>query len=486
LPGNYEAGDFGPEAYRFAEFLKKAGQTYWQILPLNQTDARSGYSPYSPLSAFAGNTMFINPDILVEHKLLKKNVFEGSAGSSGKTKYAFAEQIKQQILESAYSDFKSSADNSLREEFTDFCVKEEFWLHDYTLFITLRNYYGHESWNTWHYKYRMRERDALEEFSEKHGEAIEAEKYAQFLFLKQWKALKTYCNEKGIRIIGDIPIYIGYESADVWSHPEYFKLKKNREMLKVAGVPPDYFNDEGQLWNMPTYDWKTLKEHRYDWWIQRLKKNTELFDFVRIDHFRGLSSYWEVNALEENAVNGRWLKGPGTDFLDTVRKKFPSMPFIAEDLGDVDQAVYDLRDKYELPGMHVVQFGFGKDMARSVHAPHNYTNNSVVYTGTHDNNTTKGWYKQETGRKIRKNLKKFASREIKEGNCHKVLMRIAYRSVAKTAIIPMQDVLGLGPKYRMNLPATKKGNWLWRSKKSQLNKKVAKFLLKETKRFNRL
>jgi len=486
LPGNYLVGDFGPEAYKFVDFLKKAGQKYWQILPLNQTDSKMSYSPYSPLSAFAGNTMFINPDILVQQNLLRKNEFEVLSGPSDKVKYAFAQQIKQQILDSAYDEFRSNSNSDLREEFHSFCTKEEYWLHDYALFITLRKKYGNEQWNTWHFKYRQRDKDALKEICKKYSESIEAEKYTQFLFLKQWLVLKTYCNEKGIKIIGDIPIYISYDSADVWKHSEYFKLKKNKEMLKVAGVPPDYFNDNGQLWNMPTYNWKELKANTYDWWIQRMRKNTELYDLVRIDHFRGLSTYWEVSALEETAVNGKWLRGPGTDFMNVLQKEFPDMPFIAEDLGDVDQAVYDLRDKYNLPGMHIVQFGFGKDMSKSVHAPHNYTTNSVVYTGTHDNNTVKGWFKEEAGKRGKKNLKKYTLKKVNAKNCHKVLLRIAYRSVAKIAIIPMQDVLGLGAKSRMNLPATDTGNWLWRAKKKHLGNTIAKFLKKETGKFNRL
>ncbi len=486
LPGKYESGDFGPEAYKFADFLQKAGQAYWQILPLNQLNSKMAYSPYSPLSAFAGNTMFINPDILVQQNLLKKNEFETPSGISEKVKYSFAEQIKQQILETAYNEYKTTGTNELKEEFENFCANEKFWLHDYALFIALREKYENESWNTWHFKYRQRDKDALDEIVSKYSDLIEAEKYTQFLFMKQWKALKNYCNEKGIKIIGDIPIYISYDSADVWAHPEYFKLKKNKEPLKVAGVPPDYFNDNGQLWNMPTYNWKELKVNKYDWWLQRLKKNTELFDLVRIDHFRGLSSYWEVSVLEDTAINGKWLNGPGANFLSAVQREIPEMPFIAEDLGDVDQAVYDLRDKYNLPGMHIVQFGFGKDMAKSVHAPHNYTTNSFVYTGTHDNNTTKGWFKKEAGKKERKNLKKYSLKKVTANNCHKVLMRIAYRSVAKTAIIPIQDVLGLGAKSRINLPATETGNWLWRVRKKQLRKTVAKFLLKEAKKYNRL
>jgi len=486
LPGKYEVGDFGPEAYKFADFLKKAGQTYWQILPLNQLDSNMSYSPYSPLSAFAGNTMFINPEILIQQKFLKQNLFEGSSVNSSSVKYSFAQQIKDQILEFSYDEYVKTATDELKEEFKNFCTEEKYWLHDYALFIALRKKYGNESWNTWHFKYRQRDEDALEEISSKYGDLIEAEKYFQFLFLEQWKALKGYCNKKGVKLIGDIPIYNSYDSADVWAHPEYFKLKKNLETLKVAGVPPDYFNKNGQLWNMPTYDWKKLKENKYDWWIQRIKKNIELFDLVRIDHFRGLSSYWEVSALEKTAVNGQWLKGPGTDFLNAIHKEFPEMPFIAEDLGDVDQAVYDLRDKYNLPGMHIVQFGFGKDMAKSVHAPHNYTTNSVVYTGTHDNNTVKGWWKLEAGKKEKKNLKKYALGKIKATSSSKTLMRIAYRSVSKIAIIPLQDVLGLGEKARMNFPATEKGNWLWRAKKKQVSNSVAKYLKKETKKYNRL
>jgi len=484
LPGYYGIGDFGPEAFQFVKQLKQAGQQYWQLLPLNPIEAIRGFSPYSPLSAFAGNTLFINPEQLISQRYLTKMPEMACAKSSSRANYRHAVEVKGALIEEAFTYFQDHNNRRIKKAFQRFCDEESFWLNDYTLFLALKQKLQ-KPWFEWPVELRDRDPEALLKATEEAEHEIAREKYAQFLFTRQWRALKSYCNENGIRIIGDIPIYTSHDSADVWSHPEYWKLDRKKQIARVAGVPPDYFNDKGQLWNMPVYNWNVLKKERYLWWMQRLRKNLELFDIVRLDHFRGFSTYWEVRGGARNAIRGRWLKGPAKDFFDTVKAEFPSMPFIAEDLGDVDQAVYDLRDHYQLPGMRILQFAFGSDMSESIFIPHNHTKNSVVYTGTHDNNTVKGWYKRETGKKGKKNLDSYLGQKITAKNCHSVLMREAYRSVARMAIIPMQDILGLGEKDRMNFPSTEEGNWLWRLKKKQFKKSLVKQLHSWAKLYGR-
>lgn len=485
LPGEYGAGDFGAEAYHFIDLLKKAGQQYWQLLPLNPIEAIRGFSPYSPLSAFAGNTLFINPEQLVTQKFLYKLPDLVHANSTNRANYRHAMEMKSVLIDDAFRYFQEHNNRWIKKAFQRFCDEESFWLEDYTLFLALKQKFL-RPWFDWPLELRDRDPEALQEAKKEAEYEIAREKYAQFLFSRQWKALKSYCNQSGIQIIGDIPIYTSHDSADVWAHPEYWKLDRRKMIARVAGVPPDYFNDKGQLWNMPVYNWDILKKEDYRWWLQRLRKNLELFDLVRLDHFRGFSTYWEVRGGARDAIRGRWLKGPAYDFFDTVKKEFPTLPFIAEDLGDVDQPVYDLRDHYQLPGMRILQFAFGSDMSESIFIPHNYTENSVVYTGTHDNNTVKGWYKKETGKKGKKNLDNYLDRKVTANNCHSILIREAYRSVARMAIIPMQDILGLGGKDRMNFPSTETGNWIWRLKRKQFGKTQVKQLYSWAKLYGRL
>jgi 4-alpha-glucanotransferase len=298
----------------------------------------------------------------------------------------------------------------------------------------------------------------------RHSELILFEQFKQFIFSRQWKALKDYAGEKGIKLFGDIPFYIGYDSADVWANQNYFHLDSQKRMVTVAGVPPDYFNSKGQLWNMPVFNWDVMKRDSYSWWIKRLKRNVELFDLVRFDHFRAFSAFWEIPGDEPNAIKGKWSKGPGSDFLRHVKESIPKMPFIAEDLGDIDQAVYDLKDEFSLPGMQVLQFSFEYDMHRSIHTPHNHKFNSVVYTGTHDNNTLKGWFDKDLSDERKNWLKEYSRRTINSENAHRELIQMAFASDAKLAIIPAQDFLGLGADTRMNVPSTRRGNWVWKLK----------------------
>ncbi|NBC83747.1 MAG: malto-oligosyltrehalose synthase [Bacteroidetes bacterium] len=468
LPGKYPSGDFGTEAYRFVDFLERCHQKYWQILPLNQTVEESAFSPYSSVSAFAGNTLLINMDKLVEQQLLTKKDLPQQLDIYEKSDFKETKRIKQPLLDKAYKNFIEAENHPLKIKFEEFCKKEKYWLDDYALFLIMRESFNKAPWNTWPEQYRFRDPIALRKFSRDYKNNLDKEKFFQFLFFEQWHALKQYANNKDIQLFGDIPIYLSYDSADVWAHPQYFRLDENMDMTHVAGVPPDYFNDEGQFWGMPVFVWETLKKNGYEWWIRRLRKNLEMVDLLRIDHFRAFADYWEIPANATSAKEGEWKEGPGEEFFRTLQKAFPSMPFVAEDLGDIGESVYTLRDKFELPGMSVLQFGFGKDKAKSVHAPNNHKYNSVVYTGTHDNNTVQGWYKMEADKQTLKKLAVDAPKKIKEKNIHNTFILMAYQSVAKIAIIPIQDFLGLGTEARMNIPSTDKCNWQFRIPKNAL------------------
>lgn len=485
LPGKYGMGDMGERAYTFVDFLEKSGQSYWQILPLNPVHKKSGYSPYSPLSSVAGNTLLIDIDTMLGYsfvrlKFNKEKKFEEWSSIDFKT----AELYRNQVFEFVFSQFKENANEKWQQEFQEFKVAESGWLDDFTMFVTIKRMFNDVVWNRWPAEYRDRDDVTLLNFQKHHSNEIEKEKFLQFLFFRQWSALKGYCNKKGIQVIGDIPIYISLDSADVWTYSGYFKLDENKHMKGIAGVPPDYFNENGQLWNMPVFRWGKMKENKYEWWMMRLKNNLQMYDVIRLDHFRGFSAYWEVPAGDETAVNGKWIKGPGDDFFNALMKEFPDMPFIAEDLGEIDQPVYDLRDKFGLPGMQVLQFAFYGDMPTSIHIPHNYKRNSVVYTGTHDNNTVKGWYKKEK-RNTKKRIRSYLKRKVTKKNIHKVFIELAYASVARLAMVPLQEVLGLGEEAIMNRPSINKGNWKWKLVNGQIKKKHSSYLSTITHMYNR-
>jgi len=485
LPGNGPIGNFGLEAYRFIDFLKAAGQAYWQVLPLNQVNGGTGHSPYTPLSAFAGNTLLISPESPEDQDLFRNLSVKKKYRQGSRVNFTLAEKMSQDLLKIAFDAFCLNENQETRKAFTHFCSREAYWLDDYSLFMVLRKNFNYASWNKWPEDYRDRRQDVLKQTIKIHSHEIEKEKFAQFLFERQWMRLKEYAHKQGIKIFGDMPIYIGFDSADVWSHPSNYLLGEDKEMIKVAGVPPDYFNDDGQLWNMPIYNWEALKQSDYKWWISRMRRNLELYDLVRLDHFRGFSAYWEIDAGEKTAKKGQWIKGPGNDFLDSLKEEFPKMPFAAEDLGDIDQAVYDLRDHYHLPGMRVMQFAFGDDWPDSIHLPHLYITNCIAYTGTHDNNTLRGWFSHDISRKIRKRVKSYAATRLDRRNIHQVFIRMLYASIARTVVIPMQDLLGLGRRSRMNFPSTGSGNWVWRLSKNQIKIKHAKALREIVDTYNR-
>ncbi|MDX2001915.1 MAG: 4-alpha-glucanotransferase [Chitinophagales bacterium] len=463
LPSPFGIGDLGPAAYQFAAFLRDTGQTIWQILPLNPTSEAMGNSPYSSPSAFAGNTLLISPELLVKEGFLDEQHLSGSnlEFSEKMVDYQKALKYKNELLHVAYHQWIDR--NGMRSpEYMLFCKEQSAWLDDYALFMALKSYFQGAGWMFWDKDFCDRKPSAMAEVRTKLASTIEQEKFCQYLFFGQWNALKKYCNDLGILLFGDMPFYVGHDSADIWAHPEYFKLAANNMPTKVAGVPPDYFSETGQLWGNPIYDWKRLEKGGFSWWRDRLSHNLKLFDWLRLDHFRAFSAYWEVDAGEETALNGKWVETPGEAFFSTMQEQFPQLPIIAEDLGEIDQPVRDLMAKFDLPGMALLLFAFGEDLPTNAYAPHLHKRHLIVYTGTHDNITVKGWYKQEASHDDKMRLQHYVGKPLTPKTAPEAMIRLALMSVADTAIIPMQDWLGLGAKATMNRPSHGEGNWRWR------------------------
>lgn len=477
LPSVCGTGDFGKQAYRFADFLKKAGQSFWQVLPLNPTTSAKAHSPYACPSAFAGNTLFISSELLYEEGLLKKEqmpypdlLSRANTGVvyTGRTDYRRAEEIKKIILRDACSNFLSLKSKVLKEDYENYCsINNSSWLDDYASFKAFRDYFlqkiSAESWTKWPQDIKFRNKKECMLLKKELKNEIEKEKFSQFIFNRQWTALKEYANAKGVQIIGDMPIYVDFESSDVWSNPHIFKLDSNLRPLYVSGVPPDYFSKNGQLWNNPVYDWEILEKDGFNWWINRISCNLLLFDITRIDHFRGFAAYWQVPAGKRTAKEGIWVNGCPDSFFDTAINKLGRLPVIAENLGVITADVEALMEKYGFPGIKVLQFAFGRDYPRSVHLPDNYEINSVVYTGTHDNNTLAGWYKKDAKLIEKQNLSKYAGKKISLSNICDAVIELALSSRAALSIIGVQDILELDWRARMNHPSTVKNNWLWQA-----------------------
>ena len=471
LPSPYGIGDMGPSAFEFVDFLHRAGQKYWQLLPLTPTKTFYGNSPYSSPSAFAGNTLLISPEKLIEDGYLKKNDLKHTVKfNTGKVLFEKVVTFKAKVLEKAFINFSKKKGPQI--EFDNFCKENKSWLDDYALFTSLKDRFEAKSWVAWPGDLRDRKPAALKKAYTELEEKVEKEKFFQFIFFQQWQELKKYCHQQDVRLIGDIPFYVNHDSADCWANAKYFKLNEEKEPVVVSGVPPDYFSETGQLWGTPVYDWNLLKKEQFGWWIDRIRQNLLLFDVVRLDHFRAFSAFWEVPAGEDTAINGKWTKCPGHDFFRKVREIFPAMPFIAEDLGDVDKAVFRLRDKFKLPGMKILLFAFGEGMGNNQYIPHHHPQNSLVYTGTHDNNTVAGWY-QSADKEDRKRLSSYTGQRITSGNVHQVLQRMALGSVADLAVLPIQDVLGLREEAIMNRPGTTTDNWTWRLRPGLLTDTLA-------------
>jgi 4-alpha-glucanotransferase len=472
LPSRFGIGDLGPDAYNFVDFLIQTGQKYWQILPLSITDPSTGNSPYNSLSAFAGNKYLISLDLLIHNGLLEEWHIHIKPDFNEKcVEFNQVIDFKESIFNIAYEAFK---DNEIRfkHDFTKFTNENSYWLEDYSVFISLRDHFKNRSWSKWPYNVRIREIEQINKLKKQLENRIDREKFLQFIFFKQWFLLKTYCNESGIKIIGDMPFYVDFNSADVWSNPEMFKIDKDLNLTHKSGVPPDYFSKTGQLWGNPIYDWDLLKKQNYLWWLNRIRQNFTLFDLVRFDHFRGFASFWEVPAGERTAAKGYWVPGPGEDFFTSLSQHFDKLPLIAEDLGYITPDVIELRDKLNLPGLKVLLFAFTSENGTNPYLPHNYEENCIVYTGTHDNNTVKGWYINETSDEQKELIKKYLGKDSNQDNINLKLIKFALSSPARIAIIPMQDILGLGQDARMNTPGKRVGNWCWRLKESELSEKL--------------
>jgi len=476
LPSPYGIGTFGKEAYRFVDFLHKSGQSYWQILPLNPTNY--GDSPYQSFSSYAGNPYFIDPDILIEEGLLNKEEADRfDFGEDELIDYGKLYLHRESLLKIAFSRFKKD------ESFENFVLENSYWLDDFALFMTIKKKFSDTSWQNWSKPYRVRDREALKQVSSEYSELLSFYKFVQFKFSEQWKALKSYANGKGIKIIGDMPIYVAYDSADVWASPEQFALNKDGKPRKVAGCPPDAFSEDGQLWGNPIYNWKLMKEQKYVWWKKRISYALSLYDVLRIDHFRGFESYYAIPYGETSAKNGRWVKGPGIEFFDELKKKFgKNMPIIAEDLGHLTPAVFKMHRQTGFPGMKVLQFAFDS-REESEYLPHNYIKNCVVYTGTHDNDTIMGWLKSAAPEDVR-NAHNYLNYPNDEG-FNWAMIKAAMMSVADTCIIMMNDLIGLDSSGRINVPSTVGANWKWRIKSECINEWLAEILYENTRLYGR-
>lgn len=517
LAGGHGVGDLGEQARRFVDFVQAGGHKLWQVLPLNPTGY--GDSPFQCFSASAGNPLLINLELLVEKGVLSAaelkdapefkdasttsdastrkrasttnapmnegaGLKDGAAFPADRVDYHRAIEYKMPRLKRAAQNFLNTAEAGERRRFEGFCQANGKWLDDFALFMACKEAHGMAGWTKWAADIAGREPRAVQRWSEKLGPEMAAIKYWQFEFSSQWQEVRGYARERGIRIIGDVPIYVAHDSADVWTNRELFCLDERGEPTKVAGVPPDYFSATGQLWGNPIYDWARLEQTGYRWWIERFRAALRLYDIVRIDHFRGFEAYFEIEAGEATAVHGRWVKGPGAKLFAALQAELGEMPIIAENLGVITPEVEAIRKQFGLPGMAILQFGFGNDPQAPTFRPHNYERNLVAYTGTHDNDTTMGWWMSQGAddsvRTPEEVVKEhgFARAYLgaEEEGMHWAMMRAVLASVADTAMIPMQDVLGLGSGARMNLPGTSSGNWKWRMVEGALAPELAERL----------
>lgn len=484
LPGRYGIGALGGEAFRFLDFLSAAGQRVWQVLPLGPTGY--GDSPYQLFSAFAGNPLLICLETLVDEGLLDAADLDGAPPFPvDGVDYGAVIRFKAPLLARACRNFKQRAGAADSLAFEEFRALHAAWLDDFALFMALKDAHGGEAvWTRWHPEIRKRDPAALAHWGERLRPQIDEVRLVQYLFYRQWEALRRRCRELDIRIMGDLPIYVAHDSADVWAHPQFFRLDDRGEPETIAGVPPDYFSATGQLWGNPIYRWDALAETGYAWWVERFRAAFEQFDFVRLDHFRGFEAYWEVPGGAPTAIGGRWVKGPGAQLFRAVTKELGSLPVVAENLGVITPEVEALRSEFGFPGMSILQFAFGKDPQAPDFKPHNFPRNRVAYTGTHDNDTVAGWW-HSTGEADSTRSTADAAREkahaldyLNAGGreMHWVLIRALMASVADTVLFPLQDVLGLGSEARMNMPARGSGNWRWRCRPGSIDAGVTERL----------
>ena len=487
LPSRFGIGDLGGAAYEFVDFLEETGQSLWQVLPLGPTGY--GDSPYQCFSAFAGNPLLVSLEALVEDGLLKQSELDAAPQfPDDRVDYGPVIEFKTALLKKAHANFIQRGPalglDGAKDEYLSFTDQAAWWLDDYAGFRAIKDAHDGSEWTKWDRYLRDREDNAMHFFRENHAAGISAQKFFQYLFFKQWLKLARYANERGVKIIGDVPIFVAHDSADVWAHRDLFHLDEEGNPTKVAGVPPDYFSETGQLWGNPLYRWEVMKRNGYRWWIERIRQTLAVVDIIRLDHFRGFEKYWAVPASEKTAINGKWKKGPGADLFNAIKKAFSDvegdLPIIAEDLGFITPEVNALREKFGFPGMRILQFAFGTDPQADEFKPYNFVPNSVVYTGTHDNETTIGWFTSEgAGSSTRSEdevqverafVLKYLGTDGSRVNWD--FIRLALSSVANTAIIPLQDVLGCGNEARMNVPARESGNWGWRYRAEHLTPEI--------------
>ncbi|UCF97304.1 MAG: 4-alpha-glucanotransferase [Spirochaetaceae bacterium] len=488
LPGPHGIGSLGREALAFVDFLQASGLCIWQVLPLGPTGY--GDSPYQSFSSFAGNPLLIDLEDLVQEGFLKPDHLKDTPlFPEQRVDYGMVFPFKRELLKTAYTFWKRKGTPATRKAFASFCHRASSWLEDFSLFMALKRTFEAKgqagAWSGWPEELIQRKADALKHWRQTASEEIEQQKFQQFLFFRQWERVKGYAAERGIRIIGDLPIYVAYDSADVWAHQELFHLDAKGLPTVVAGVPPDYFSETGQLWGNPIYNWRRHKESGYGWWIERVRAKLHLVDILRIDHFRGFEAYWEVPAGEPTAENGRWVKGPAADFFyaleHALKPELGDLPLIAEDLGVITPPVEKLRDRFSFPGMKVLQFAFDGD-ADNEYLPHNYLSNCVVYTGTHDNDTTLGWFLSESAA-VQDQVRRYLGRDGHDITWD--LIRLAFSSTADMAVIPLQDALKLDNTARMNIPSRSVGNWQWRYSKAMITEEIIGRLRELTQLYGR-
>lgn len=468
LPSPYGIGTFGDEAERFVDWLKSAGQSYWQVLPVGPTGY--GDSPYQSFSTYAGNPLLIDLDALVKGGLLSQAKCQAADYGADPTYVDFdkVNNTKMALLRDAYKNFEEDTG------YLAFERSEAQWLDDYSLFMALKTENNLVSWTQWSDDLRFRKPVAIAEARERLKGEIGFWKFIQYTFYSQWDRLKSYANRNGIQIIGDIPIYVALDSSDVWANASLFEMDERLNPRRVAGVPPDYFSETGQLWGNPLYDWEAMKKEKFSWWINRIRKAAQLYDVVRVDHFRAFDTYWAVPYGDTTAINGKWEQGPGMDLWNEVKAQLGEVNIIAEDLGDIFDSVKELLKASGFPGMRVLQFGFNPESSDNDHLPHRYPPNCVAYTGTHDNSTVMGWYKSADV-KSREMCRRYLKPMLFE-KLNKAFIRELYKSSVGLAIVPMQDVIGLDDRARMNIPSTLGGNWKWRAVKKQINPKFAEMM----------
>jgi 4-alpha-glucanotransferase len=470
LPGRYGIGDLGDEAFNFVNFLHSSGQTLWQVFPLGPTGY--GDSPYQCFSAFAGNPLLISPDKLLKEGLLQKTDVEHAPQSNPhRINYEAVTEFKYGLLAKAYQAFKNDGKKT-HAEFDKFCTENAEWLDNYALFTAVKTYHEEISWTEWEPDIALRKKGALEVWTSKLKDEINFIKFIQYLFFKQWAELKKYANSKGVKIIGDIPIFVAYDSADVWANKELFTVKEDGELEFIAGVPPDYFSATGQRWGNPLYKWEVMEKDDFLWWRKRFAYTLKMVDIIRIDHFRGFEAFWKIPAESPTAETGKWVKAPGAKLFESVKRNLGDLPILAEDLGVITKEVEALRDQFNFPGMKILQFAFGMKMEHRF-LPHNHTPNSVVYTGSHDNDTTRAYF--EKAKHDGSDIYAFTQEYLNYygDDMRFALIKAAYSSVANIVIIPMQDMLNLGSDARMNFPGTVGGNWNWRFTWNQVYPEMA-------------